>query len=157
MLRCFQNHLPQVCWMWKRVKLFPRKELKLFDKLNQQKLQNICTRRSFPTASTALLVNPFPLIDTFWCLCSRRLLKTLWQKEKLLKTSNFSLCHNVFNFLSVIIHSFKEAFPVLPRCFQSRLLHIFCMWERLDSSWDKQSKAATQTNKTTYCDNLTQL
>ena len=34
--------------------------------------------------------------DSFWCLCSRRLLKTLWQKQKLLMMSNFFFCHNFF-------------------------------------------------------------
>ena len=42
--------------------------------------------------------NPFQPIDAFWCIRSRRLLKTWWQKEKLLKTSNFSFCHNVFDY-----------------------------------------------------------
>ena len=42
-------------------------------------------------------INPFPHIDAFRCLCSRRLLKTLWRKKKLLKASNFFIWHNVFN------------------------------------------------------------
>ena len=42
------------------------------------------------------LVNPFPHTDAFWRPCGR-LLKTLWQKKKLLMTSNFSFFHNVFN------------------------------------------------------------
>ena len=42
-------------------------------------------------------LNTFPHTDTFWRLCSRRPLKTLWQKEKLLILSNFSICHNAFN------------------------------------------------------------
>ena len=40
---------------------------------------------------------PFPQTDAFWSLCPRRILKTLWQKEKLLMMSNFSFCNNVFN------------------------------------------------------------
>ena len=43
--------------------------------------------------------NPLPPKDTFWNICSRRLLKTLWQKEKFINTSNSSFCHNVFNYL----------------------------------------------------------
>ena len=43
-------------------------------------------------------INPFPPIDACWHICNRRLLKTSWQKETLLKTSNVSFCHNVFNF-----------------------------------------------------------
>ena len=35
------------------------------------------------------LFNPFPYIGAFRRLCSRRLLKTMWQKEKLLIMNNF--------------------------------------------------------------------
>ena len=41
-------------------------------------------------------VNPFPHNDTFWCPWETSLLKTQWEKEKLLVTSNFSFSHNVF-------------------------------------------------------------
>ena len=42
------------------------------------------------------LFNPFP--NKLWCLrvCSTDRLKTLWGKEKLLVTSNFSFSHSVF-------------------------------------------------------------
>ena len=42
------------------------------------------------------LVNPFPHNDTFWRRWETSLLKTLWEKEKLLVTSNFSFSHSVF-------------------------------------------------------------
>ena len=35
-------------------------------------------------------LNPFPHNDTFWRLWEKSLLKTLWEKEKLLVRSNFS-------------------------------------------------------------------
>ena len=41
-------------------------------------------------------LNPFPHSDTFWCPWETSLLKTLWEKEKLLVTSNFSFSHSVF-------------------------------------------------------------
>ena len=44
----------------------------------------------------AFIFNPFPNKPLFLCVCSRGLLKTLWQKEKLLVTSNFSFSHSVF-------------------------------------------------------------
>ena len=56
-------------------------------------------------------INPFSHINAFRHLCSRRLMKTLWQKKKLLKMSNFSFRHNAF---SVIIPSFIGAFCVFP-------------------------------------------
>ena len=57
----------------------------------------ITTRlRGFPIPD----LNPFPPIDAFWHVCSRRLSKTLWHlREKLLIASNFSICQNVFNYL----------------------------------------------------------
>ena len=42
------------------------------------------------------LVNPFPHNDTFWRPCETGLFETLWEKEKLLVTSNFSFTHCVF-------------------------------------------------------------
>ena len=40
--------------------------------------------------------NPFPNKPWFLRLCSRSRLKTLWEKEKLLVTSNFYYSHSVF-------------------------------------------------------------
>ena len=40
--------------------------------------------------------NPFPHNDAFWRLWETSLLKTLWEKEKLLVTSDFSFSHSVF-------------------------------------------------------------
>ena len=57
------------------------------------------------------------MIDAFWNLWSRQLLKTLWQKEKLLIMSNNSFYQN-----SIIILSFLEPVHVLGRYFQICLL-----------------------------------
>ena len=56
-------------------------------------------------STTLLCVNPFP--DKSWslCVCSTILLKTMWEKEKLLVMSNFSFSHNVF-------YPFGEIFPI---------------------------------------------
>ena len=40
--------------------------------------------------------NPFPNKPWFLRVCSTSLLKTMWKKEKLLVTSNFSFSHTVF-------------------------------------------------------------
>ena len=45
---------------------------------------------------TKCLVNPFPNKPWFLCICSTNLLKTLREKEKLLRTSNFSFSPSVF-------------------------------------------------------------
>ena len=77
-------------------------------------------------AILALLL-PFTLIDTFWCICicSRRCLKTLCQKEKFVKTSNLSC---PFARLFSILFKWKtlwqkekfqnEQFLLLSLCFQ---------------------------------------
>ena len=41
-------------------------------------------------------VNPFPNKPWFLRVCNTSLLKTQWEKEKLLVTSNFSFSHSVF-------------------------------------------------------------
>ena len=54
--------------------------------------------------------NSFPNKPWFLCVCSTSLLKTLWKKEKLLVTSNFSFFHSVFcpfGELSAIFIKFK--------------------------------------------------
>ena len=42
------------------------------------------------------MFNPFPNKPWFLCVCNTGLWKTLWEKEKLLVTSNFSFSHSVF-------------------------------------------------------------
>ena len=49
--------------------------------------------------------NPFRNNPWFSCVCSTSLLKTLWEKEKLLIASNFSFSHSVF-------YPFAELFAI---------------------------------------------
>ena len=44
----------------------------------------------------ASFLNPFPNKPWFLRVCNRSHLKTLWEKEKLLLTWNFSFSHSVF-------------------------------------------------------------
>ena len=56
------------------------------------------------------IFNPFPNKPWFLSVCSMSLLKTLWEKEKLLETSNFSSSNSVFYLLgelSVIFIKFE--------------------------------------------------
>ena len=75
-------------------------------------------------------LNPFPNNTWFLCVCSTSLLKTLWEKEKLLVTSNFSFSHSVFymfgEFFAIMIKietviwkSFSLKFDVWERIYQS--------------------------------------
>ena len=50
-------------------------------------------------------LNPFPNKPLFLRVCSTSLLKTRWEKEKLLVTSNFSLSHSVF-------YTFRKLFVI---------------------------------------------
>ena len=55
-------------------------------------------------------INPLPNKPWFSCVCYTTLLKTLWEKEKLLVTSNFSFSHSVFypfGKLSAILIKYK--------------------------------------------------
>ena len=66
--------------------------------------------------------NLSPHTDAFWGLCSRRLLKTLWQMKKLLMMSNFSFCPQCFLLDSIIIILFPEVF--LHFCL--KVFKVFC-------------------------------
>ena len=106
--------------LWKKVKLHKMSNFTLFHKV----FYAICILKSFKshisvvicsffefgtvskwcigewvkwnTLNDPRLFNPFPHNDTFWRLWKTSLLKTLWEKEKLLVTSNFSFSHSVF-------------------------------------------------------------
>ena len=51
------------------------------------------------------IIIPFPNKPWFLCVYSTSLLKTLWEKEKLLVTSNFSFSHGVF-------YPFRELYAI---------------------------------------------
>ena len=79
----------------------------------------------------AIRVNPFPNKPWFLRVCSADLLKTLWEKEKLLLTSNFSFSHSVFyqyGELSAISIKFEI---VVCKLFQFGRVLNFVVWERV--------------------------
>ena len=77
-------------------------------------------------------LNLFPPADTFWRNWSSWHLKKLWgPKVKLLMISNCSFGHNIFNFIQQLSYLWWRIFRFLSLCFQSRLLQISCMWERV--------------------------
>ena len=67
--------------------------------------------------------NPLLHRYSFWRINNRRLLKTLWEKKKLLITSNFSFSHNVF-------YSVKELYPHLS-IFLTSYLYLLLKWKSL--------------------------
>ena len=68
---------------------------------------NLSFSHNFSTLyGSYFLFNPFPNKPWFLRVCSTSLWKTLWEKEKLLVTSNFSFSHSVFN-------PFEELFSII--------------------------------------------
>ena len=82
---CYQNCRLQTLTVWKGLKfvVWERVKLNLFCCLQ---MLSIWTR-----VKICYLVKPW-----FLPVCNSSLLKTLWEKEKLLLTSNFSFSHCVF-------------------------------------------------------------
>ena len=70
----------------------------------------LCTNLNLFEEDPANFLNPFPNKPWFLRACSTSLLKTLWEKKKLLVTSNFFFSHSVFypfRELSTIFIKFK--------------------------------------------------
>ena len=61
-------------------------------------------------------------------------LKTCKQKKKLIKTSNLSYCHHVFNSIQLLHFHLQGVSKRIWVCFQSHLLQICCMWEKVNKS-----------------------
>ena len=67
-------------------------------------------------------------------LKKRPLLKTLWEKEKMLVTSIFSFSHNVFYPFQTNFIFFIHIYFVVCKCFQFRPLLKFAVWSLSISS-----------------------
>ena len=82
--------------LWEKEKLLVMSNLSFFHRVFQrlvlQTHENICL---FGKGSIKC-INPFPNRPWFLRVCSTSLLKTLWEKEKLLIMSNFSFSNCVF-------------------------------------------------------------
>ena len=79
----------QTLWVYKSLKFVVCETVNPF-------LKNIIADLSNFKAFCRRKVNPFPNKPWFLRVCSTSLLKTLWEKEKLLVTSNFSFSHGLF-------------------------------------------------------------
>ena len=62
-------------------------------------------------------LNPFPNKPLILRVCSTNLLKALWEKEKLLVTSNFSLSHSFFYHIGELSSIFIKFKTVVCRIF----------------------------------------
>ena len=74
------------------------------------------------------LINPFPHNVTFWRPWETSLMKTLWEKEKLLVTSNFSFSHSVFYPFGKLSAIFVKFEIVVCKLFQFRKSLKFVAW-----------------------------
>ena len=81
-------------------------------------LINIVRKSSLSPAHKSMCFNPFPHNNTFWRPWETSLLKTLWEKEKLLVTSNFSFTHSVFYPFRELSAIFIKSKIVVCRLFQ---------------------------------------
>ena len=78
--------------------------------------------------------NPNPNKPWFLRVCSISLLKTLWEKEKLLVTSNFSFSHSVFYpFWRTLCHSHQTKICRLQTLSVWKGVK-FVVWERVNSA-----------------------
>ena len=77
--------------------------------------------------------NPFPNKPWFLHVCSTSLLKTQWEKEKLLETSNFSFSHSVFYLFGELSGIFYQTQNChLPTLSIWKIVK-FVVWERVKS------------------------
>ena len=67
---------------------------------------------------TMTTFNPFPNKSWFLRVCSTSLLKTLWQKKKLLVTSSFSFSHSVFYYIRELSRICLKSKIVVCKLFQ---------------------------------------
>ena len=63
------------------------------------------------------LLNPFPHIYSFWCLCSRRLFENMATKEEIAQNEQFLLLSPCFQLYLIIVLSFKGSFKFIPGMF----------------------------------------
>ena len=111
--QCFLPLQKQIQFSVPPINIFPN-ELCFLRVCSRSLLKTLCEKEKMLVTSIFLLlpqcflplqkqiqfsvppINPFPNEPRFLCVCSRSLLKTLWEKENLLVTSNFSFSQQCF-------------------------------------------------------------
>ena len=81
---------------------------------------NVSLSPTFNPSQTLVIfyLNPFPDKPWFLRVCSKSLSKTLWEKEKLLVTSNFSFSHSAFYLFEELSAIFIKLEIVVCKLFQ---------------------------------------
>ena len=75
-------------------------------------------------------LNPFPNKPFYLCVCSIILLKTLWEKKKLLVASNFAFSHSIFYLFGELSAIFINFRIIVCKLFQFESIK-FVVWERV--------------------------
>ena len=86
---------------------------------------------------SAFSLNPFPNKPWFLHVCSTSLLKTLWEKEKLLVRSNFSFSHSVFYPFGELSSNTIKFKIIVCKLFQFGSLQNIVVWERVRTVFSK--------------------
>ena len=71
-----------------------------------------------PRQADSFYINPYPNKPRFLRVCSGSLLKTLWEKKKLLVTSNFSFFQSIFYHFGKLLSIFIKFEIVVCKLFQ---------------------------------------
>ena len=93
---------------------------------------------------------PFPNKPWLLRVCSTSVLKTQWEKEKLLVTSNFSFSRGVFYLLGEVCAIFNKYEIVVCKLFQFWKSLKFVVWERVNyvrllrTIWEKEKMLVTR-------------
>ena len=109
-------HFPKVFPLERHKRKWSSKEGSHFRRLNHQVMMEMLMWLKIKLM--LLVLQPCSLtlshpLDAYCHMCRKRLLKTSWQYEKLLKTSNFSFCHKVFNFFQELYLQIYRDFPYI--------------------------------------------
>ena len=94
------------------------------------------------------MVNPFPNNSWFLQVCNKSLLKTLWEKEKLLITSNFSFFHSVFYNFGELSASFIKLRIVVCKLFQFDRVQNLLFGKGLNQGWTLGVTCVPEATKT---------
>ena len=73
-------------------------------------------------------LNPSPHNDDFWRPGGKSLLKTLWEKKKMLVSSIFFFSRNVFHPMEDNFYVFSNVQFVVCKCFQFGQAYNFVVW-----------------------------
>ena len=115
-----------------------------FNVINIMRVIDLETIQSFVREKYSF--NPFPNKPWFLRVCSTSLLKTLWEKKKLLVGSNFSFSHSV-------LYQFEEFSTIFIK-FKIVICKLFQLWRFWCLSFGKGLKLKVHVYTSCLCDKV---